>query len=621
MEKHPLHLKIPELQTSDEVADAVDKQERLEGEALPNDPNARIEAYVDRLENIFLNPDKRVRERNLEMLRPAIYDAFLIKAENFPESYFELQKEIAREHGQAVEEIPVEVRQRMIETSIADQKGSLDRWIDYLSNPEDAVYPAWFKYFVFRNIVRLSQFDKTLGKFKDRTPTTVAPFPDVYRSPLAKILDIYNEVKKDNKRLKTDPEIQKSFSQSFPKLYAELISKSLAEKAENIEETKGKWVKYKQGDDRAPLALSNSVLGRGTGWCVDGLSTAEGFIEAGDFYVYYTEDEKGEPVQPRLAIQMNGDKIGQVRGILPRQEVEPLMQEVLDNKLKDFGPEADSYRKKSADMKRVTAIYRKCFKKDGDENIYLHPQLSKDDLLFLYEVNTAIEGFGYDKDPRIAEIRKQRNVKEDLPTIFDCAPDQIAEKPEEITAYTVAYIGPWNITVYKITEQFPNLTHLYESFPDKKIFKQTIETDPGITSAETAIAKLKAEGHKTNDYIDDLLTKVNWQEKLEPSYEVISFSVGDLFGDKNIHTYIDIKTKAQELGLDLVPQALAPSIRLNYPKNGEWTAVAMEAIRDRVGNPGLFHCFRHGADSWLSYDFGRDDDEWYWNCRFFLVRK
>jgi len=57
MEKHPLHLKIPDLQTSPEVESAVEKHERLEGETLPNDPRARIEAYMDRLQHIFLNPD------------------------------------------------------------------------------------------------------------------------------------------------------------------------------------------------------------------------------------------------------------------------------------------------------------------------------------------------------------------------------------------------------------------------------------------------------------------------------------------------------------------------------------------------------------------------------------
>jgi len=90
MEKHTLHLKNQELQTSPEVNRAVIREERKTDGKMPNDPTARIEAYMDRLENVFLNPDERVRERNLDMFRNKIYDAFIIKKENFPESYFEL---------------------------------------------------------------------------------------------------------------------------------------------------------------------------------------------------------------------------------------------------------------------------------------------------------------------------------------------------------------------------------------------------------------------------------------------------------------------------------------------------------------------------------------------------
>ena len=67
-----------------------------------------------------------VGERNLDMFRDKIYDALIIKRENFPESYFELQKRIARERGQAVEEIPEDVRDQMMSVAIEDQKTSLN---------------------------------------------------------------------------------------------------------------------------------------------------------------------------------------------------------------------------------------------------------------------------------------------------------------------------------------------------------------------------------------------------------------------------------------------------------------------------------------------------------------
>jgi len=199
-----------------------------------------------------LNKDERIRERNIEMLRDKIYDAFIIKRENIPESYFELQKRVARERGQTIEEIPFEMKERMIDTVIEDQRHSLDSWIKYLTS-DDAMYPTWYKYFVFRNIVRLSQFDKELGKFKVRTDSTTAPFPDRYEEPLAKICDLYQEVERDNKKLK-DPEIQEAFSKKFPSLYAELIQKSLEANLENKEEIKGEWVRYQKGDMRYVLA-------------------------------------------------------------------------------------------------------------------------------------------------------------------------------------------------------------------------------------------------------------------------------------------------------------------------------------------------------------------------------
>ena len=268
MEKHPLHIKIPELQKSEEVDDAVEKHERLEEEKLPNDATVRIEAYMSRLENIFLNSDERVRERNLEMLHNNIYNEFIIKPEDVPEEYFELQQRVARERGQAVENIPQNVREQMIATIIEDQKKSLDNWIEYLTS-EDAVYPTWFKYFVFRNITKLSQFDKTLGKFKERNKNTTAPFPDIYREPLAQMCDVYEQVAHDNKTLK-DEEIQKIFSGSFPKVYAEKIQESLAASIENKEVIGGEWIKYEQGSKTDSQRLYDSLQSKGTGWCTAG---------------------------------------------------------------------------------------------------------------------------------------------------------------------------------------------------------------------------------------------------------------------------------------------------------------------------------------------------------------
>jgi hypothetical protein len=169
---------------------------------------------------------------------------------------------------------------------------------------------------------------------------------------------------------------------------------------------------------------------KGTAWCTRGYPTAETQLKGGDFYVYYTIDATGKPAIPRIAIRMEGqNKIAEPpRGVFDSQQnLEPNMVGILDEKLKEFGSEADTYRKKSLDMKRLTAIEHAM----NDDK-----PLTRDDLLFLYEIDSAIEGFGYGKDPRIEELRSKRNRKEDIEKICDCPSEYIANDFFEITETT-----------------------------------------------------------------------------------------------------------------------------------------------------------------------------------------
>ena len=596
-------MKIPDLQVSEDVKDAVSKEERLTGLRIPNNPNDRIEAYMDRLENIFLNPNEAVKERNIELLRENIYDAFIIKPENVPESYFELQKRVAAERGQAIEEIPRETRERMIDVLIKDQKASLDSWIDYLTS-NDAVYPTWFKYFVFRNITKLSQFDKELGKFKERTNTTTAPFPDIYREPLAQICDAYEKVAKDNKTL-NEPEIKTLFSKKFPSIYAELIQKSLASQFENREGTKGEWIKYEQGNDEDAEALFQSLDGKGTGWCTAGKSTAKTQIESGDFYVYYTYDKDNKPTQPRIAIRMDGEHIGEIRGVLEHQALEPQMQEALDKKLADFGPEADKYKKKSHDMKLMTELVSKQGKGES---------FTKDDLAFLYELDSKIEGFGYNKDPRIAELRSKRDQIKDIPVIFGCALKQIAQKPEEVDQNTKAYIGPLFPGIFT-----KNLDHIYTAFPEGKI--QRYETTIGGKTKDTLVSELQKKDIYVTGRAKDLLNSPDFKtSKSTEDLHLVRLTVGDL-GFTNGATTDQIYARAFEFGLELCPAEVGPHLRLQSDIS-EWTLVAMKQIADRGGYPSVFFLYHDGAKLELCAIYAGPSDWWRAGIQFlFRLRK
>ena len=598
MEKHPLHLKNPELQTSPEVNRAVERQEDREDVKVPNDPSERIERYMDRLQNIFLNPDERIRERNLEMFKDKIYDALIIKRENFPDSYFELQRRIARERGQAVQEIPENLREQMMDVAIEDQKVSLDAWMDYLTS-EDAVYPAWFKYYAWNQIIKLSQFDKERGEFKKRTDSTVAPYPDIYREPLAQIADVYEKVKADNKHLK-EPEIREAFSKKFPNLYAELISKSLAASMENREQILGEWVKYEQGRNGEAEKLFQSLEGKGTGWCTAGHSTAQTQIESGDFYVYYTNNAEGVPTQPRLAIRMDGDnRIGEVRGILPHQEVEPVMQEALDGKLQEFGGEADAYRKKSEDMRILTALEKK---HQSDQ------PFTKDDLIFLYEVNSKIEGFGYQEDPRVTELRQGRNTEEDMLIIFECTRDEIAHVPSQINENTKAYVGQLEPGIFQKLPE--SLKHVYTSFPEKKIRRENVEI--GGKSAEQLISEMIAAGINISDYAKSMLKNREFVPGKNPGEAtLIRLTVADL-GFKTNATTDQIFERAQALGLELCPPDTGPNYRFKYRNQPlkEWIYVGMKQITDSDGTPRVFTLERRGDGLRLSDDLARPGNEW-----------
>lgn len=176
-----------------------------------------------------------------------------------------------------------------------------------------------------------------------------------------------------------------------------------------------------------------------------------------------------------------------------------------------------------------------------------------------------------------------------------------------------------------LEEHNDNLTDITERYklPEGARIME-IETNSEIISAETAVFKLESEGYVINGSARDMLTKVNWKEKLNKSYEIVSVSVGELFGDEEQHTYAEIKAKAKEFGLELIPQALAPEIRMNYDRNGSWANVAMECIIDTDDTDiRFFCCGRNVSDSvsYLASHIGVDSYPWNSNRSFFFSRK
>ncbi|HBQ50796.1 hypothetical protein A3B42_05305 [Candidatus Daviesbacteria bacterium RIFCSPLOWO2_01_FULL_38_10] len=378
-------------------------------------------------------------------------------------------------------------------------------------------------------------------------------------------------------------------------MYAWAIEKVTPATEEELSGIGGHWVKYTQGSDVMPLV--QSLQGHGTGWCTAGVSTAKIHLQGGDFYVYYSMDKSGKPTVPRAAIRMEENRIAEVRGIAPEQNLDTGAVAIVEGKLKEF-PDGTSYQKRVSDMRRLTNIENQI--KEGHSP-------TGEDLAFLYEINAPIEGFGYSKDPRIGEIRSQRNSEEDMPIVFGCSRDQIAKSVREIKADTKAYVGPLQTGIF---DRLKGIEHVYTSFPEGKIRRQTVEI--GGKSKDQLKAELKQAGINISSYVDDMLESPDFTTLKAPEgLDTVRLKVGDL-GLTGAPTTDQVYAKAKELGLELCPAEVGPHLRLkdtNQPL-GEWYWIAMKQITSRLGDPRVFDLARDEGGVWLNYSWARPDSAW-----------
>ena len=380
----------------------------------------RIIKYFNRLEEVHNKVSETKSASAEKLLKNFYYDLYIIKPENIPESYFNNQIELARERGYGNITLTEEDKEGMISQVIEDQKETLDKWIEYfLYDEESSYYEMWEKYWVFQGLQTLGKYDKKTYKFSKRDKTTVYPFPPVEREYIFTTLKLMEDFLKDRK---TEDDIKNTLEAgNFKLLYEYVIKQSMLRGEKQSNSTSGKWIKYEQGSDYN--ILRNSLQGYYTGWCTAaGENFAKHQLANGDFYVYYTLDNNGEAKVPRIAIRMDGStKIGEIRGIADKQNMEPEMMPILEEKLEEF-PDRDKYYKKEHDMKLLTLI---------DKKVNKNIELNLDELKFLYEMDNEIEGFGYEKDPRIQEIINKRNQKKDYALIYNINENEIALTQEE----------------------------------------------------------------------------------------------------------------------------------------------------------------------------------------------
>ncbi len=419
-------------------------------------PTEKIGKYIERLERVHDiakdNPHK------MEVLKQFYYNKYVIK--ELPDSYINLEKKIARERGYGDISITDEMKEEMLLGVQKEQKKSLDMWIDYLTS-DDAMYPMWFKHYAFRGMLKLNKFDKEKGEFGRRSKTTAEAFIELNSEALARVYDTLAKEIGINEEIDEETKKVLEKGESFKKLYEYyLINTGYVNRGND---TDGIWVKYDQGSDYKPLW--ESLQGKNTGWCTVGEETAKTQLSNGDFYVYYTKDKEGVYKEPRIAIRMDGkNKIGEVRGVGEHQNLEGCMTSIAEKKLNEF-LDKDKYLKKVNNTKMLTEI---------DNKVNKNLELTKEELIFLYQIYSNIEGFGYEEDPRIEEIQDKRDIKKDFALIFNCKEENVGTKISDLKKNNVMWF-------------YGDLIYYGEMLTDKFKKLQIIVGDayfPNLVSAE-----------------------------------------------------------------------------------------------------------------------------------------
>ena len=345
-----------------------------------------IKKYMDRLEKAHQNATTENRKERLKRL---YYDKYIIKEENMPNNLSILQKE----------------------QTIENQKSSLDKWLDYLTD-ENTRYPMWAKYWVFQGMLKMGTYDEAHEVYQNRSEKTSAPFVECNPEIIAKAIEILQ--KQLNKETINDDELKKLIATgSFSKIYAVLEEKYKKNISINSDSKDGIWIKYNKGSKEEAIKLAESIEGKNTHWCTASKNTAIEQVcggenyQGGDFYVYYTKDNENNYTNPRIAIRMEGkNSIGEIRGIEESQNMEECMIPILEEKLKtlQFLKQTDVDKNLSIidDLKKLTEINKKTTQKTP---------LTLEETIDLYSKEY---GFGWEQDPRVKKIQKKRNIKEDL---------------------------------------------------------------------------------------------------------------------------------------------------------------------------------------------------------------
>lgn len=245
---------------------------------------------------------------------------------------------------------------------------------------------------------------------KKRDKNTLNPFIEPNPEIIGKCMEIIIKLVKKEK-IDTDIEEKLSKADSFKKIYLAVNRKYRSVLKKRSLATDGIWKKYINNNVDADILL-HEIEYKNTGWCIANGTSIRSFLRDGDFYIYFTKDEKGEYTIPRIAILTKGENdIDQIRGIDPGENLEDSMINIVEAKLKTMNFLTDEAVNNQMDiikgLRELNIIGKKSLNKI---------KLTDEEFKHFY---TKKYGFGYSQDPKHDRIIDIRNIPEDYNSTND----------------------------------------------------------------------------------------------------------------------------------------------------------------------------------------------------------
>lgn len=215
---------------------------------------------------------------------------------------------------------------------IKDQEYSLHIWLKFMKEKIDQ-YPIWFLYWVLQGVLRVGSFNIGKQSYSKRTPKTIVPFLECYPQAIALLYETMHKVLIEKQTI-SDPVLEKFINNgNFEKSYQWVWN--LAKEQEQYTKN-GIWIDYPQYCKPEPLVQSLEF--QGTNWCtaITPYTTSKEHMWQGNFSVYYTYDEEKKATNPKLAIRSENDRIIEIRGTRPYQNVDLDLLETLEAKVNQF---------------------------------------------------------------------------------------------------------------------------------------------------------------------------------------------------------------------------------------------------------------------------------------------